>query len=107
MASSWVPARIFRPGCETSPFEDGPTMPARSLLLNFDPPPEVPEEFALKADRYGWPRISELIPVFLMVDGREPGQSGVDDVRALTVALTAMIEPMTPSGPLSSRMVHW
>lgn len=78
-------------GLRGEPFEDGPTMPARTLLLNFDPPQEAPEEFALKADRYGWPPNSELIPVFLMVDGREPGEPGMDDVRMLTVALTAMI----------------
>jgi len=69
-----------------------PTMPKGTLMLNFDPPENVPAEFVMKADRYGWPASSELVPVFLTVDGTEPCEPGRDDVRALAVALAALLE---------------
>ena len=69
-----------------------PTMPAGTLMLNFDPSEDVPAEFVMKASRYGWPAASELVPVFLTVDGTEPGEPGRDEVRVLAVALAALLE---------------
>ncbi|MGD0984639.1 MAG: hypothetical protein ABSA65_12605 [Acidimicrobiales bacterium] len=67
-------------------------MPEGTLLLNFDPSEDVPAEFVMKAGRYGWPAASELVPVFLTVDGIEAGEPGRDDVRVLAVALAALLE---------------
>ena len=67
-------------------------MPAGTLMLNFDPSEDVPAEFVMKASRYGWPAASELVPVFLTVDGTEPGEPGRDEVRVLAVALAALLE---------------
>lgn len=67
-------------------------MPPGTLMLNFDPPREVPAEFVLKASRYGWSADADLTPVFLRVDGREPVEPGREDVRVLTVALAALLE---------------
>lgn len=69
-----------------------PAMPAGTLMLTFDPPEDVPKEFVMKAGRYRWPATSELVPVFLTVDGTEPGEPGRDEVRALAVALVALLE---------------
>ncbi len=76
---------------------DGPAvrlqaMPAGTLMLNLDPPGDVPEEFVMKASRYGWPAGSDLVPVFLTVDGVNPGEPGRDEVTALAVALAALLE---------------
>jgi hypothetical protein len=76
-----------------------PAMPAGTLMCSLDPPSDVPAEFSMKANRYGWPPEADLVPVFLTVDGREPGEPGRDDVRLLTVALGAMVEHDS-SGPV-------
>jgi hypothetical protein len=44
-----------------------------------------------QAGRYGWPAVSELVPVFLTVR-TEPGEPGRDDVKVLAVALAALLE---------------
>lgn len=68
------------------------SLPAGTLMLNLDPPDELPEEFTRKAARYGWPGDAELVPLFLTVEGRQPGEPGRDDVQVLTVALAALLE---------------
>jgi hypothetical protein len=80
------PARLR--GHSTRP----PTLPEGTLMLNFDPSEDVPAEFAMKAARYGWPAASELVPIFLTVDGTQPGEPGKDDVNVLAVALAALLE---------------
>jgi len=82
------PPAGLRKGHSTRP----PTMPEGTLILNFDPSEDVPTEFVMKAGRYGWPAASELVPVFLTVDGTEPGEPGKDDVKVLAVALAALLE---------------
>jgi hypothetical protein len=67
------------------------SMPRGTLMFNLDEPQEVPEEFAKKAGRYGWPPDAELVPLFLRVDGKEPGEPGRREVRDLSVALAAII----------------
>ncbi|MGH9303627.1 MAG: hypothetical protein ACRDZ5_04335 [Acidimicrobiales bacterium] len=67
-------------------------MPAGTLMLNYDPPEHVPEEFVMKAHRYGWPQGAELVPVLLTVGEGKPGEPGRDDLHLLTVALAAMLE---------------
>jgi len=66
--------------------------PRGTLMLTFDAPEEVPPEFVGKALRYGWPQGSALVPVILSVDEDRSGEPSRDDVRALTVALAAVIE---------------
>lgn len=82
------PPAGLREGHSTRP----PTMPEGTLMLNFDPPEDLPAEFVMKADRYGWPAASQLVPVFLTADGAEPGEPGRDEVRVLAVALAALLE---------------
>ena len=82
------PPAGLREGDSTRP----PTMPKGTLMLNFDPPEDVPAEFVMKADRYGWPTTSELVPIFLTVDGTEPGEPGRDDVKVLAVSLAALLQ---------------
>ena len=81
------PPAGLREGHSTRP----PSMPEGTLILNFDPSEDVPAEFVMKAGRYGWPAVSELVPVFLTVR-TEPGEPGRDDVKALAVALAALLE---------------
>jgi hypothetical protein len=57
------PPAGLREGHSTRP----PSMPEGTLILNFDPFEDVPAEIAMKAGRYGWPAVSELVPVFLTV----------------------------------------
>jgi hypothetical protein len=89
---------VLHPGDDPSPrfgsdrANAPPAMPAGTLMFNLDPPSDVPAEFSMKANRYGWPPEADLVPVFLTVDGREPGDPGRDDVRLLTVALGAIVE---------------
>ena len=61
-------------------------------MLTFDAPEEVPPEFLGKARRYGWPQGAELVPVLLGVEQDRPGELGRVEVRALTVALAAVVE---------------
>ncbi|MDA8039650.1 MAG: hypothetical protein M0Z69_10925 [Actinomycetota bacterium] len=79
-------------GLRSGPGEHVQSLPAGTLMLNLDPPDELPEEFANKAARYGWPADAELVPLFLTVDGRQPGEPGRDDVQVLAIALAALLE---------------
>ena len=82
------PPAGLREGHSTRP----PILPEGTLMLNFDPSEDVPAEFVMKAARYGWPAASELVPIFLTVDGTAPGEPGRDDIRVLAVALAALLE---------------
>lgn len=67
-------------------------MPPGTLMLSFDEPDAVPPEFVGRARRYGWPQSAKLVPVILSVEKRRPGEPSQDEVRALTVALAAVLE---------------
>ena len=82
------PPAGLREGHSTHP----PAMPERTLMLNFDPFDDVPAEFGMKASRYGWPAASALVPIFLTVDGTEPGEPGRNEVKVLSVALAALLK---------------
>jgi hypothetical protein len=96
---------VLHPGVDPTPrlgsdrADAPPAMPAGTLMFNLDPPSDVPAEFSMKANRYGWPPDADLVPCFLTVNGREPGEPGRDDVRLLTVALGAIVEHDS-SGPV-------
>jgi hypothetical protein len=78
----------------------GPS-PTGALTLYLDPPHEVPRERLAKAQRYGWPRAADCVPIVAQV-----GASGLVDVdqrgaRQLLLALTAVV---AHQGPRSSAM---
>jgi hypothetical protein len=72
--------------------EDGPVAPSGSLLFWLDVPDEIPEDFAAKAERYGWPDELPLVP--LLVTATDYGPADLDRVttRHLTVALAAVLD---------------
>jgi hypothetical protein len=70
--------------------QDGPTAPSGSLLFWLDVAGDVPEDFAAKAERYGWPDELPLVPLPLTVTDDGPSDLHRVAAQHLTVALASV-----------------
>ena len=72
----------------------GPAMaatPSGTLLLMLDSPGEMPDEFAEKAMRYGWPAGAAYLPTFVGVGSDGPSDLTGADAQRLQMALAAVL----------------
>ena len=65
--------------------------PSGTLLLMLDSPGEMPDEFAEKAVRYGWPAGAAYLPTFVGVGSDGPSDLAGGDAQRLQMALAAVL----------------
>ena len=65
--------------------------PSGTLLLMLDGPGEVPDEFAKKALRYGWPAGAAYLPTMFGVGSDGPSDLAGADAQRLQIALAAVL----------------
>lgn len=82
-----LPPGLSSPGPEPE-LED---TPSGTLLLMLDRPGELPDEFAEKAIRYGWPADASYFPAFLGAGPDGPSDLADADARRLQVAVAAVL----------------
>jgi len=78
--------------------------PSGTLLLMLDRPGELPDEFAQKAIRYGWPADAPYFPAFFGAGPDGPSDLADADARRLQVALAAVLV-LDSRGPVLAEAV--
>lgn len=68
-----------------------PTTPPGTLLLFLDPLDDVPGYLASKAIRYGWPKLDDVVPMFMAYGASGPTEIALDDAHLLSAALAAVL----------------
>ena len=96
---------VMYPGSESPPglreWKEGMKvpMPDGTLIFHLDPRKQPPQEFLGKADRYGWPRDAEFVPVFLSMVADGPEDVGREEVLRLALGISAVVE-LDDRGPV-------
>lgn len=102
-----LPPGLRSPGPGSGPASALEATPSGTLLLMLDGPGEIPDEFANKALRYGWPADAAYLPTLVGVGSDGPSDISGVDAQRLQMAMAAVLAidsrgPVLAQGPLSS-----
>jgi len=86
-----LPPGLRSPGPGPGPAKAAEATPSGTLLLMLDGPGEVPDEFAKKALRYGWPAGAAYLPTMVGVGSDGPSDLAGADAQRLQIALAAVL----------------